>query len=370
VTDAADVLDALDRPIDEEFRSTSWSLSDSELLSGQLQARGWVTVTSRDAAGDMAVREESGEYVRDHRDAPWKTTGEVAYREARYVDGDLFQRGPDVGDTGSTWSAGHWVPVEAVTTHARFQPWTALGHEYLDASPGLVADPRAARTPLLYLRSEVVPGPVLSWCTKSATGTPPTVTKARGSGNWRIECGDDLGMYTYHVHFDEQGRVVSLLWEKYVDAPIRSVDSVFPIGMGVVFEYRTQQDVQRPDTVWFETAGLRELDRVLLAACNTAGPETCVDADLTGLTADELAAKFAEELSENRQAEYPSAFANVHTYGRFRLAGLDIDVPQWRFTAGGTVASYTYDEYAVVLTGGSYCIRYSATRFELAAGAC
>ena len=46
-----------------------------------------------------AVSEESGEYVRGRHAAPWKTTGEAVYREAWYDDGNLFQRGSDVGDT-------------------------------------------------------------------------------------------------------------------------------------------------------------------------------------------------------------------------------------------------------------------------------
>jgi hypothetical protein len=400
-------MNALSRPITEEFTARRWVFGQNEhsTTRDELWAWGSRTTITQDTSGNVSVTEGTGKFIRDSAKEEFRADPAMqGTRATRLVGLDLFvfeeypaavtERYPR-----SLLPQKHWMPYEAVRTHARFADWQGLGSGLSPLAPDAPwarndgwdadqielleshLDPYTARTPAAILQySEVDATSLNLLCHKNRTGTPPAVERV-APDTWTITCADDLYEYRFVAAFDDLGRLVWLSPLRTGDAPTERDSRIY--GSGIIIEYGPSPAIVRPDTTWFEANGIAALDDLFRKGC--AKVTQCSRPEGVAKTsAEQRVQEYAEMLTE--ALEFAEEYAGER-WGSFRernlkvalgwlsatASGLIVKTSNQMFEPGDTIASYVSDSYELTDPGtpaNTWCVRIQAGRYTASSGQC
>ncbi len=401
VDSPADVMSALGRPITEEFTARRWVFGQNEYSTtrDELWAWGSETTITQDASGNVSVTDETGKFVRDSAEEEFQPDPTVqGTRATRLVGLDLFvfeeypaavtKRYPR-----SLLPQKHWMPYEAVRTHARFAAWQGLGSGLSPFAPDAPwarndgwdadqtelleshLDPYTARTPAEILQySEVDATSLDLLCRKNRTGTPPAVKRV-APDTWTITCADDLYEYRFVAAFDDLGRLVWLSPLRTGDDPTERDSRIY--GSGISIEYGPQPSILRPDTTWFEANGIAALDDLFRKRCakdpECSTPDERAKTSTESLVRDfaasltgalELAEEYADDpMRGARERNFKAALNWLST----TALGLVVKTPTPMLAPGASYASYVADAYELsdpAVPAETWCVRLEADNDE------
>jgi hypothetical protein len=407
VDSPADVMSALGRPITEEFTARRWVFGQNEhsTTRDELWAWGSRTTITQDASGNVSTTDKTGKFVRDSAKEEFQPDPTVqGTRATRLVGLDLFvfEEYPAAvieRYTPSLLPQKHWMPYEAVRTHARFAAWQGLGSGLSPFAPDAPwarndgwdadqtellespLDPYTARTPAAILQySEVDATSLDLLCRKNRTGTPPAVERV-APDTWTITCADDLYEYRFVAAFDDLGRLVWLSPLRTGDDPTERDSRIY--GSGISIEYGPQPSVERPDTTWFEANGIAALDDLFRKRC-AKDPE-CSTPDVRAKTSTERlvrdfaasltgALEFAEEYSDDpRRGARERNFKVASNWLSTTALGLVVKTPTPMLAPGAPYASYVADAYELsdpAAPAKAWCVRLQANEYKVSSGRC
>jgi hypothetical protein len=388
VDSPADVMNALGRPIAEEYSTTR----------NELWAWGSRATITQDASGNVSITDETGKFVRDSAKEEFQPDPTVqGTRATRLIGLDLYvfeeyhaavtKRYPR-----SLLPQKHWMPYEAVRTHARFAHWQGLGYALSPLAPDAPwarndgwdadqtellkshLDPYTARTPAEILQySEIDATSLDLLCRKNRTGTPPALERV-APDTWTITCADDLYEYRFVAAFDDLGRLVWLSPLRTGDDPTERDSRIS--GSGISIEYGPQPSILRPDTTWFEANGIAALDDLFRTQC-AKDPECSTPDERAKTSTERLVRDFAEMLTGYAGERWSSAREH-----NFRIAlnwlsttaiGLVVKTPTPMLGPGATAASYVADAYELsdpAAPAKTWCVRLKNGTYKVSQGHC
>jgi hypothetical protein len=407
VDSPADVMNALGRPITEEFTARRWVFGQNEYSTTRDELWAWgsrATIT-QDASGNVSITDETGRFVRDSAEEAFQADPAMhGTRATRLVGLDLlvFEEYPAAVTKRyprSLLPQKHWMPYEAVRTHARFAHWQGLGYALSPLAPDAPwarndgwdadqtellkshLDPYTARTPAAILQDSEIDATSLDLlCRKNRTGTPPALERV-APDTWTITCADDLYEYRFVAAFDDLGRLVWLSPLRTGDDPTERDSRIY--GSGISIEYGPQPSILRPDTTWFEANGIAALDDLFRTQC-AKDPECSTPDERAKTSTERLVRDFAEMLTgalefsdEHAGERWGSArernFKVALNWLSTTALGLVVKTPTPMLAPGATAASYVADAYELsdpAAPTKTWCVRLKNGTYNVSQGRC